>query len=289
LAALILWLLLVTPAGAHDLQPGAVALREVEPGLYAVRVTEPQDGTGRVPIEPVVAGCGWEADGLRCARPVSQVRVDGLQGRRVKIAVRVQHLDGRVDEGLLAEGEDAWEAGHAVGLGWVALGVEHILLGIDHVLFVLGLALVAGAPRKVLVAATGFTAAHSVTLVATALGWVRPPSEATELVIAASVLLLAAEAARQEPTLTSRAPIAVAALFGLVHGFGFAGALVRLPVDPLGAVLGFNVGVELGQLGVLVVAAGLARLGVPRRVWAYTIGAPAGVWTVQRAAAWLAA
>ena len=112
------------------------------------------------------------------------------------------------------------------------------------------------------------------------------------VVIAASVLLLAAEAARGRDTLTTRHPVGVAFVFGLVHGFGFAGALTELTLPEaslLGTVLTFNLGVEVGQLGVLAGAMLVARaLGrwVPKTLVAYVIGIPAGVWTVERAVAW---
>jgi hypothetical protein len=196
----------------------------------------------------------------------------------------------------------------AAWLSWLLLGVEHILLGVDHLLFVLGLALVAGWNRRLVAAVTAFTLAHSVTLAAAALGWVVAPGEAVELIIAASVLLLAAEAARggghsAAQTATQRWPALVALLFGLVHGFGFAGAITSLGLPAKGtlvALLAFNGGIELGQLSVLAVLAGLllavarllgsarAEVMAPRArmVVAYGMGSVAGVWTVGRAVTW---
>jgi len=179
------------------------------------------------------------------------------------------------------------------------LGVELILLGFDHLLFVLGLALVARHPRRVIIAISGFTLAHSLTLVASSLGWIHAPSAATELVIAASIVLLAGEAARGHETLAHRHPWLIALVFGLVHGLGFAGALASIGLpenDVVWALLAFNVGVEVGQLCVLGVALALAivvlkrfdhqRQHTLRRVAAYALGLPAGAWTVGRMIQW---
>jgi len=292
-------------AAAHDLRPGAVALREVAPHVFALRLVTPMDGADDRSLErpELPDGCAYEVARVRCDGELAgPLRLPSLAGRRVKVVVHVTWRDGRRFETLLREGETTAviEPGARSTLDYLWLGVEHILGGLDHLLFVLALALVARAPRRVAIAVTGFTVAHSLTLAATALGVLAPPRAATELVIAASVLLLAAEAARDRETLTARRPWVVALAFGLVHGFGFAGALAELglPADGIvPALLGFNAGVELGQLVVLGVAfavarplaraLGEARRATARRVAPYALGLPAGVWTVERAAAWL--
>jgi len=142
--------------------------------------------------------------------------------------------------------------------------------------------------------------AHSVTLAAATLGWVEIPGAPVEAVIALSIVFVAAEVVhglRGREGLTARAPWIVALVFGLLHGFGFAGALheVGLPghAIPL-ALLLFNVGVEAGQLlfvaAVLVLAFTVRRIAVlrPERVRilpAYGIGAVAAYWTIERVAA----
>lgn len=196
----------------------------------------------------------------------------------------------------------------------VALGVEHIVLGWDHLAFVLALLLLAGSLREMVLIATGFTLAHSVTLAAAALGVVRTQAAWVEGVIAFSIALAAVEvlwqnargrwmpavllallgafAWRLPPLLLAglalftacyfalmartsvpaRVRLAMSLLFGLVHGFGFASALqaVALPQERLVAgLLGFNVGVELGQLFVVLVAWPLLR-SVPAGVRGWT-------------------
>ncbi|MEN9797896.1 MAG: hypothetical protein RL653_1592 [Pseudomonadota bacterium] len=139
--------------------------------------------------------------------------------------------------------------------GWVLLGVEHILVGWDHLAFLAALLLAAVRLRAVLWIVTAFTLAHSVTLGAAALGWVTLGARgalAVEVIIALSIAVVAAEnllrdAPRQRP--------AVAFGFGLVHGFGFASVLKEygLGDQAVRALLGFNLGVELGQAAVVAV------------------------------------
>lgn len=187
----------------------------------------------------------------------------------------------------------------AVAWSYFVLGVEHILGGIDHLLFVLALLLIVRGSKRIVATVTAFTAAHSLTLAAATLGWVHVPGPPVEAIIALSIVFVASEVvhARQGRTgLTEQAPWIVAFSFGLLHGFGFAGALaeVGLPQTaiPL-ALLTFNVGVEIGQL--IFVAAVLLLRALARRFMrgdpdllptaaAYGIGAIAAFWTIERVA-----
>jgi HupE / UreJ protein len=151
------------------------------------------------------------------------------------------------------------------GTGWlafIAMGMEHILGGLDHLLFLLALLAPARSFWRTVQIVTGFTVAHSLTLSLAALGAVDVPSHIVEPAIAASIVWVAVE------NLVAPAGIGrrwlVAAIFGLVHGLGFAGGLTELGLDHaamLRALVGFNVGVELGQ--VVFVA-----LVMPLFVWA---------------------
>ena len=189
------------------------------------------------------------------------------------------------------------ESAGGVASEYMRLGIRHILEGYDHLLFLACLLLVAGTVRRVLITVTGFTLAHSVTLAASTLGWVRLPIPPVEAVIALSIVFLAREIARERRnTITWRHPVAVSSSFGLLHGFGFAGVLdeVELPVDRLArALLGFNLGVEAGQLVVVAILwpalrwLAWIRGGRPYR-WLLEFGTAAacgvGVfWLVQRA------
>ena len=169
----------------------------------------------------------------------------------------------------------AWE----VARTYLVLGVEHILFGIDHLLFVLALLLVVKGAGRVVATVTAFTIAHSITLAAATLGLVRVPGPPVEAMIALSIVFVATEivhGARGRPGLTARRPWIVAFTFGLLHGFGFAGALseVGLPQNaiPL-ALFFFNVGVELGQLLFIDCVRG-RRAG--DRAAAYSVAALAG-------------
>lgn len=310
IATLTLCVTTARAAAAHDLMPGAVALREIEPGRFSIRITPPLDGSRDVVelVPTLPDGCAFEPAGIVCARDIAgPLELSALADRRVKVLVAVAWLDGTRFEHILREGESRVEIEHQsaraeeVG-GWAMIGVgaEHVLRGPDHLLFVLALAMIARSPRRVVTAVTGFTAAHSLTLGITALGLVRPPTAATELVIALSIVLLAGECMSERPTLARRAPWLVALVFGFVHGFGFAGAFAHLGLDEASvapALLGFNAGVELGQLAVLATV-GLLSLALKRvatestigrvqRVAAIGIGVTAGAWTVERTVVWL--
>ena len=160
--------------------------------------------------------------------------------------------------------------------------------------------------RRVVATVTAFTVAHSITLAAATLGFVRVPIAPVEAIIALSIVFVAAEIvhARQgKPGLAARWPWLVAFAFGLLHGFGFASALnqVGLPQNAIPvALLFFNLGVEAGQL--LFIAAALLVVGLARKIarcfavsppsWAcrvppYAIGGIAALWFIQRVAAFV--
>ena len=150
------------------------------------------------------------------------------------------------------------------------LGMEHIFTGYDHLAFLFGLLLVAGArglrggTRYILGVVTAFTVAHSVTLIAAGLGWVRLPSRFVESAIALSIAYVAVEnLAVREP----RHRWLLTFFFGLVHGFGFASVLAEIGLPPSGVIpslVSFNVGVELGQLTVVCAVAPILLWLVPR-------------------------
>ena len=139
------------------------------------------------------------------------------------------------------------------------------MLGLDHLLFVLALLLLIRSPRMLIATITAFTVAHSITLAFAALGLAAAPQAPVEALVALSIAFVAAEIVRKQrgqADLSSRYPWLIAFLFGLLHGFGFGGALreIGLPQKdvPL-ALLTFNLGVEAGQL--IFVALALAAIG----------------------------
>jgi len=182
-----------------------------------------------------------------------------------------------------------------------ALGVEHILRGFDHLLFVVCLVWLAFTWKRIVLAITGFTLAHSITLALAALNVITLAIEPTEALIALSIVFVAAELARQKKvTLSWRFPVAVSSVFGLLHGLGFASVLkeIGLPTnDSLLALVAFNVGVELGQLLFIAGLVGAALLVVKlsegaikldsdrsRKTSGYLVGILAAFWFFQRLA-----
>jgi hydrogenase/urease accessory protein HupE len=231
-----------------------------------------------------------------------EVAVHGLPSMMIDVLVRVAFEDGRVVSHLLRPDAPSFvfqvsDVGPASG-GYFILGVKHILFGIDHLLFVLALVLIVRGAGMLVKTITAFTLAHSITLGLATLGYTSVPSAPVEAVIALSIVFVASEILRSQRGargLTERAPWLVAGAFGLLHGFGFAGALseVGLPAKdiPL-ALLWFNIGVEAGQLAFVSVTLGvivlLRRIHLPN--WApilppYAIGSIAMFWVIERAAA----
>jgi len=185
---------------------------------------------------------------------------------------------------------------------FLRLGAEHIFQGSDHIAFLLGVLLLGGTFRQLLGIVTAFTVAHSLTLALATLGWLVVPPRIIEPLIALSIVAVAAEnlAALRTPLSGERVRAAIAHRwrltfgFGLVHGFGFAGALraLELPRALLApSLLTFNLGVELGQLAIVALAWPLLRWlrGLPG-VWpsgmrwsSAAVGALGVFWLVQRA------
>ena len=219
--------------------------------------------------------------------------------------IHIEFLDGtnwtqRLTPGQPMAAIPGHESAVSVAGVFLKLGVEHILSGVDHLLFVLALLIIAGSRWRLLMTVTAFTFAHSITLALATLGVVHVPQRPVEAVIALSIAFVAVEIVRSRKGvagITAQAPWIVAFAFGLLHGFGFAGALseVGLPQGriPL-ALLFFNVGVEFGQLlfiaGALSVIAAIRRLEVRLTDWSgllvpYVIGSVAMFWVFQRVSA----
>lgn len=231
--------------------------------------------------------------------------IDGIAGGVTDVIVRVERSDGTSQVERLSPQSTQFTVRDATGTAEVAgsyllLGIQHILGGVDHLLFVLALLLIVRGGKRIFATVTAFTLAHSITLVAATLGWVHVPGPPIEAMIALSIVFVAAEIVhglRGQPGLTARAPWVVAFSFGLLHGFGFAGALaeVGLPQQAIPiALLMFNVGVEIGQLTFVAFVIGaratLTRLPYPKQLWMsyatpYVIGCVAMFWVMDRISA----
>ncbi len=317
-----------TGAHAHEVRPGYLQVQESSEDKFDVTWKVPANGEYRLslyarlpsectgaPEQGSFAGGAfierWQAKcpGGLVGRTIS---IEGLSATRTDVLARVERLDGTTQTVRLTPDRASFEVTAApdrleVARTYFVLGVEHILSGVDHLLFVLGLLFLVGSWRRLVATVTAFTVAHSITLAAATLGWVHVPQAPIEATIALSVMFVAAEILRDahgHPGLAKRAPWVVAFVFGLLHGFGFAGALqqVGLPEKDIPiALLFFNVGVEVGQL--LFIAAVVAMLSVFTRLFrkrgatehgpwhsealirtpvAYVVGSVAAFWVVQR-------
>lgn len=315
--------LFATVVFAHESRPAYLQLNESTDGVFDVNWRRPALGDMVLSLKPVFPEhcrqqgriANYLAQGAQVQRWTIQcepaalvghvIAVDGLQQTITDVLVRIQLLDGTILTQILkpnaprmtVQGRPSqWQ----VMSDYVVLGVEHILGGVDHLLFVLCLLLIVKNNVLLVKTITAFTAAHSITLALATLGFVRVPQAPVEAVIALSILFLAVELVKQlqgKNDLAMRAPWLVAFIFGLLHGFGFAGALaeVGLPQSniPL-ALLMFNVGVEVGQL--LFIAAVLLAIQLWKRLlkievhWlphatAYAIGGVSSYWIFYRIAA----
>jgi hydrogenase/urease accessory protein HupE len=304
---------------AHEVRPGYLELTERSAGRFDVLWKVPTRGGMRLGLDArlpetcvaasptasyLVPGAVIERWSVVCEAGLvgGSITIDRLEGTLTDVLVRIDFADAPAQTARLRPSAPSFTvpaapSGAEVAATYLALGVEHILGGIDHLLFVLALLLIVKGWRRLVGTVTAFTIAHSITLALATLGFVHVPPAPVEAVIALSILFLAVEIVhgRQgRPGLAERYPWVVAFTFGLLHGFGFAGALseVGLPeaAIPL-ALLLFNVGVEVGQLlfiGLMLAVAWIGRRGAARwPAWirqapAYGIGAVAAYWTIQR-------
>jgi hydrogenase/urease accessory protein HupE len=308
------------PVLAHELQPGSFEIRQLTSERYEliwrapIYYGKPHPAQLQLPSD-------WQTVGKPTTRRLSDshlyrrivtvpggdidgatIRFEGLEATITDVFVRVSWLNGAQTTAVARPGHPWFEiqgqrSAWQVAGDYTMLGIDHILSGYDHLAFVLALLLIVSGWRRLLLTVTSFTLAHSITLAAATLGVLWLPGPPIEATIALSILFLASELVkvnRGYTSLTVRYPWIVAFVFGLLHGFGFAGALaeVGLPHNeiPL-ALLMFNVGVELGQL--MFVAVILVLIEVLRRIrtewpaWirqlpAYGIGGLASFWLIER-------
>jgi len=229
-----------------------------------------------------------------------------LKSTSTDVLLRLEFIDGTSQSVLLTPTKESFDIPARQGSLEIAatytwLGITHILTGMDHLLFVFALLLIVNGMRRLLWTITAFTLAHSLTLAGATLGFVNVPQAPAEAIIALSILFLAIEIVHGKQGrkgAAARWPWLVAFVFGLLHGFGFAGALaeVGLPEQaiPLALVF-FNVGVELGQLlfvaAVLVLGYLLHKLKQPKLLdWSetvvtYSIGGLSAFWLLERISA----
>jgi hypothetical protein len=303
-------LLAARSSRGHDLNSASLSLREVDDGRFVVRWQASSLTLQQELATPAAypSSCVFTQPYLACGREglVGTLSFPWLEGSETTLMVDIEWQTGtrllRVVNGrtpsMVVYGIPA-AAGlrslKPIVLDYTRLGVEHILTGFDHLLFVVALVLLIAKGRRLLAAITAFTLAHSLTLACATLGLLHVPPAPVEAAIALSVVFVCRECLRPDDALSRRFPWVVAFTFGLLHGLGFASSLLAIGLPerhvPV-ALLFFNVGVELGQLGVIVPLFVLRSL-VPRlrggQGVIYAMGATAAYWTVGRIVALFAA
>jgi hydrogenase/urease accessory protein HupE len=299
---------------AHDVRPGYLRVVEAAPQRFDVIWKQPIGGSV-AKLMPRLSSGAFPVDATELRTRSFQVHtwhdipaldgqtliIEGLERTITDVLVDIRLLDGRRIEEILTPRRASMvlrlsEAGGTKAGAYLGLGVRHILEGFDHLLFVLGLVLLSRGFWDVLRTVTAFTIAHSITLAATALGFVTVRSALIESLVAASIVFLAVELIRSYRGrfgLTHRHPWLIAFVFGLLHGCAFAGALAEIGLpqgDLVSSLLLFNLGVEAGQLMFVAVALPLtwaARRLPPHAGWLrwvppYATGAIATFWFVER-------
>jgi hypothetical protein len=312
-------MLATTAAHAHSLSPSLLAVAERPGGGVDVRWKTPLLRIPGADLRPALPrDCSattapelreesdtvtatWSIDCGAKGLVGRNFGVEGLAASKTDALLHIELADGRVIDTVLRSREPTFVVPEREDLFTVAprygeLGIDHIATGFDHLLFVLGLFLLAPTFRVLAVTVTAFTLGHSLTLTLAVLDVTRFPAAPVETLIALSIFVLAVELARPGTTATAirRRPWSMAALFGLLHGLGFAAMLreIGLPTGaiPL-ALFSFNVGIELGQLVfVLVLLVGRAAIRATtltiaaraRPVVVYAMGSLAAYWMIER-------
>lgn len=306
-------------AFAHEMRPAYLELQEEAPGEFLALWKTPMRGDLRLALSPEFSGStknltpitahrtgdaavwNWR---LKAVKPLrgQEVRISGLTGTLTDALVRIGFLDGTTwtqrltpqqPSATIPERQTPLEVARV----YAGLGIEHILFGVDHLFFVFGLLLLVGGRWMLMKTVTAFTVAHSITLAVATLGYAQAPVAPLEAAIALSIFFLGPEIVRMwrgQTSFTIRHPWAAAFLFGLLHGFGFAGAMTEtgLPAGDLPlALLTFNVGVEIGQIAfvglVLLLDRSFRRLEIAWPLWVarlpgYAVGSFGAFWTIQR-------
>ncbi len=310
----------ILPSGAHEGRPIYVEINEADEGAFTLRWKIPpvltkseipviaMAGEQCVPTAPPAAPSFVGRRLYKCedeARP-SQIKLTYVGANPVLSTLVLFREFGGESHSFLAPPSDRSielpakpdfkTVVQTYGLG----GFTHILDGYDHLLFVFCLMLLIGDVRRILWAVTGFTIGHSLTLGMTALSGISLAPDFVEPLIAFSIVLLAAEkrAGRKE-ALAIKYPVTLAGCFGLLHGFGFGGALaeIGLPYNfKLQALAFFNLGVEVGQILFIICVLIVAKTGqlavravvktpsydLPLKLAVNFAGLVAGYWTVER-------
>ena len=312
-AVAALFALALATAWAHEVRPAYLQIAETDPGTFSILWKQPVLQDRRLPIDPifpegcaptspitreVTGGALLQTWSIECPLEEGAIHIRGLSRTITDVMVEVRRLNGEPSSHLLRPDSPSLDLSDPSPqvAAYLRLGVEHLIFGIDHVLFVIGLVLFIPSRWALLKTITAFTLAHSITLALSVLELVRLPQGPVEAVIALSILFLARELIMPEErrsALTRGRPWIMALLFGLLHGFGFAGALadIGLPRDQLAlALFLFNVGIEIGQIAIIAALLSLlwgarriaGNIALAERAFVYAMGSLAAFWTIDR-------
>ena len=318
-----IWLLLVVAlvcsgASAHRFAPSLLEIRQLSESTFSATWKTPIQKISAVSMEPVFpADCEiasaspWIQEGtgvlmqmeLTCAEGLvgKTLSVSGLADNQSSALLRLNLAEDIFHQAVFTATEPqfvvpAEGTAGSITQDYIQLGAEHIWEGPDHLLFVMGLLLLVGWNRRLILTVTAFTLGHSVTLAMVTLGVFDYPVTLVEFMIALSIYVLAVELARADGGgALWRQPWWLAAGFGLLHGMGFAGALAEtgLPQSnvPL-ALLAFNIGIELGQLAFIALLVllftvgtklwGAHRITALRPLPIFVLGGLSAMWCIER-------
>jgi hydrogenase/urease accessory protein HupE len=305
---------------ADEIKLSYLEIKEIKSQYYSVLLKLPSKDDQKLPIDMLMPKeCSltlpktshlvnstylnrWQ---MKCNEGLADktLFIEGLKSTGTDLLLHLELLSGISHSKLLSpskssyhipKGDSSWQ----IVQTYTWLGITHILLGFDHLLFVFALLLIVKNMRRLLWTLTAFTLAHSLTMAVSTLGIVHIPQAPVEAVIALSILFLAMEIIHEKQGkagLTSLYPWLIAFIFGLLHGFGFAGALAEIGLPQQAVTLAlifFNIGVELGQLifvaTVVIIVVILQRLTYPavldklQTAVVYMIGGVSAFWLIER-------
>ena len=311
--------IICVPVHADELRPAYIEFTQTAPNHWQMFWKVPIRGGITPQSKPILpASCQIIGEPTReiinmalitksevnCAETVlgKTIGLDNFDAAQTDVFVRIAPQAGNVQSLRLSAEKpiaqikanpSTWQ----VAQSYFVTGIEHILTGYDHLLFVVSLVFLLLNPWTIAKAATSFTIAHSITLVGTTMGLIGLPQRPVEALIALSIIFMAVEIIKKEPEkprLSERIPWVIAFLFGLIHGFGFAGALREIGMPegevPI-ALLTFNIGVEIGQLIIVASVLGLfyllnkyakSTIKPAMKTATYMIGIIASFWFIER-------
>ncbi|WSG98851.1 HupE/UreJ family protein (plasmid) [Rhizobium johnstonii] len=250
LLAVLIPVFLATPGMAHEIRPAYLDMRETAPDEFAVVWKVPAQGDMRLglyaslpmaciekaePVRSIVNGAYLERRTVACAGGLrgGEIGINGLKSTMTEALVRIEYGNGDTEVVRLMPDAPSFTAAGVqtsleVARTYFLMGVDHILSGLDHLLFVLAIMLLIRDRWMLVKTITAFTIAHSITLAGASLGYFSLPQKPVEATIALSIAFVANELIKMKPgerRLSESYPWVVAFAFGLLHGFGFAGAL----------------------------------------------------------------